>query len=333
MSIFVENESYRPFSYPWAVEAEKRHRVDMHWHEGQIEFQDDLRQYTSKDGLATKDVSHEANKNMLDKLIMVFTEMDVAVGSGYAQLLAHVKNNEIRTMWFTFAAREVTHQRAYALAAETFGASDSDWKEFRKYTEMQEKIDLFTKDCGDLKDPLNFCKFLAVVFLGEGIALFGAFACLLNLQRFGLMLNFNVINAWSLAEEQEHVKNNIKAFLEAKTDLAEIEQLELDKFVKELVEAYVTAEHSFFDIVFEMGDQQDMTKEDGKDYINYLGEFREYQLGMRSASDVRRNPLKWMDYLLSGSSHSSFFETRVTDYSHGGLVGDVDYTKYLSMIR
>lgn len=192
--VFVDNEAYRPFQYSWAVEAEKKHRIDMHWHENQIEMQDDLRQFSNKGGLATKNVSHESNKNMVEKLIMLFTEMDAQVGGGYAKLLSCVKNNEIRTMWFTFAAREVTHQRAYALAAETFGYTNSDWSDFKKFKEMQDKIDLLTQDLGDLSKPLNFAKMLAVVFNGEGISLFGAFACLLNLKRFGLMSNFNTVN-------------------------------------------------------------------------------------------------------------------------------------------
>ena len=116
MSIFQENISYRPFSYPWAVEAEKKQRVDMHWHENQIELQDDLRQFNNQGGLETAHVSHTINKNIVEKLLMLFTEMDVAVGGGYAKVLPHVKNNEIRTALFTQCAREVTHQRAYALA-------------------------------------------------------------------------------------------------------------------------------------------------------------------------------------------------------------------------
>ena len=140
MSIFTENKAYRPFQYAWAVEAEKRHRIDMNWNENQIDLLDDLRQYNSVGGLATANVSHEANKNLVDKLLMLFTEMDVHVAGGYCKLLPNVKNNEIKTMWLTFAAREVTHQRGYALAAETFGFTDSSWVDFKSYKEMQDKI-------------------------------------------------------------------------------------------------------------------------------------------------------------------------------------------------
>ncbi len=333
MSIFKENESYRPFTYSWAVEAEKKHRIDMHWHENQIELQDDLRQFISKDGLATKNVSHASNKNMLEKLLTLFTEMDVQVGSGYGELINHVKNNEIKTLWFTFAAREVTHQRSYALSAETFGFTNSSWVEFKKYTEMQSKIDLLSEDVGDLSIKLNFAKKLSSVLLGEGIALFGAFACLLNLSRFGIVLNFNTINQWSLKDEQEHVRNNIRVLEEVRKELSEAENIELDKFIKQLVERYVEAEHTFLDLVFEMGDQERMTKQDAKNFVSYLGELRLYQLGLGALADVRENPLDWIDYILTGSTHTNFFESRVVDYSHSGLTGEIDYSKYVKVLE
>lgn len=334
MSIFKENIAYRPFIYQWAVDMEKEHRVAMHWHEGQIDLADDLRQYNSKSGMATQNVSHENNKMILDKLLMLFTEMDASVGTGYTLLLPHVKNNEIRTLMMTFAAREVTHQRAYALAAETFGFTNSQWKGFREYEEMMGKLDLLTNKIGDLSNPLNFAKYLSVVFLGEGISLFGAFACLLNLKRHGLMMGFNVVNEWSLADEQEHVIGNMRTLQEIKDkDLAEEQVLELNQFMSEIAHSYEKAEHRFLDLVFEMSDQEGMSKGDAKAFITYLKNLRLVQLGLMAGEDLEDNPLPWMDYILSGSKHTNFFEQRVTDYNHAGLVGEVSYGKFSEALR
>ncbi len=332
MSIFTENIAYRPFTYQWAVEAEQKHRVDMHWHEGQVNLDDDLRQFTSEGGLETENVSHETNKNLIEKLNMLFTEMDVQVGAGYSKMLAHVQNNEIRCLWMVFAAREVTHQRGYALAAETFGYTNSDWAEFKEYKEMQDKIDIITQDAGDLSKKINFAKHLAVILLGEGIALFGAFACLLNLRRFGLMQNFNSVNEWSLKDEQEHVINNIKILNEVRKELTDKENKELNKFIKRVSKEYVEAEHKFLDLIFAMGDQEDFTKEDAKEFILYLKELRLYQLGLTKVESVRKNNLDWIDYILSGSSHTNFFEAVVVDYSHNDL-GEVNYDKYASVLN
>lgn len=77
-----------------------------------------------------------------------------------------------------------------------------------------------------------------------------------------------------------------------------------------------------------MGAQEDMTLEDAKDFINYLGELRLYQNGLLGPSEVRKNPLPWIDYILTASTHTNFFEARVVDYNHGGLEGTIDYSKY-----
>lgn len=334
MSIFKTSESYRPFSYQWAVDMEQEHRISMHWHENQVDLADDLRQYNSKDGMRTDNVSHEDNKNILNKLLLLFTEMDANVGEGYTKLLSHIGNNEIRTMMMTFAAREITHQRSYALAAETFGFSNSQWRGFRQYEEMMGKLDLLTNTIGDLSQPLNFAKYLAVVFMGEGISLFGAFACLLNLKRHGLMMGFNVVNEWSLADEQKHVEGNMRVLNEIKkSDLTAAQIEELDAFIADLVVRYVQAEHRFLDLVFEMSDQEGMSKSDAKEYISYLGMLRLAQIEITEWENVPENPLPWMDYILSGSKHTNFFEQRVTDYNHAGLSGSISYDKFKDALQ
>lgn len=333
MSIFTQSESYRPFNYNWAVEMEQRHRIDMHWHENQVDLADDLRQYHSVDGMKTENVTHQENKDILNKLLLLFTEMDAAVGTGYTKLLPHVGNNEIRTLMMTFAAREVTHQRGYALAAETFGYTNSQWKEFRSYEAMLGKLDILSETVGDLSVPINFAKYLSIILLGEGIALFGAFACLLNLKRYGIAVGFNAVNEWSLADESEHVKGNISTLKEIiKSDLDDLQKDELYTFIIQMVDKYVEAEHLFLDLVFEMSNQEGMTKQDTKNYISYLGRLRLYEIGILGGETIGENPLAWMDYILSGSKHTNFFEARTTDYSHNGLQGEIDYAKYKDLL-
>lgn len=335
MSIFKDSASYRPFTYPWMVEAEKKHAVDMHWHEGQVDLQTDIQQYYSANGLATANVSHAVNKEILNKILCLFTEMDKAVGEGYTKLLPLVKNNEARTLLMTQAAREIRHQRGYALGAETFGFSDSDWLVFADYVEMQDKIDLMTNDLLQGKDvsaPYQFCVQLVQILLGEGIGLFTAFSVLLNYKRFGLITGFNDINQWSLVDETDHVNNNIRILKEAMKDLTQVEVTSIQRFIRELIKKYVAAEHAFTDTLYEIGSPEDMSKEDTKSYISYLGELRLYQMELISEEEVRKNPLEWMDWLLSAPRHGNFFEKRITDYSHSGMIGKIDYSKYSKLI-
>lgn len=329
MSIFKESASYRPFKYSWAVKAAKTHSIEMHWHEDQVELQDDIRQWNSKEGLATANTSHETNKYIISKVLNLFTEMDASVGKGYTKLLPHVGNNEIRTMLMTFAARETIHQRAYALLSETLGTSDSGWKEFRGYVEMQDKLDVMEIGDADLSTPLSFAKALAKLLLGEGIGLFASFAVLLNFKRFGILMGFNDVNSWSLNDEQDHVEKNIRVLQTViKEDLSEVERIELGRYIVGIAGEYAEAEKKFLKLVYAMGPAEDMTYDDACGYIDYIHDLRLYQMDLLDFEDVRPNTLPWMAWLLGAEKHGSFFEKRIAEYSHRGLVGEINYDKY-----
>lgn len=330
MSVFEESKSYRPFSYPWAVEAEQKHTIDMYWNTHQINLQDDIQQYFSKEGLKTATISHEQNKNILDRTLCLFTEMDRTVGEGYTEVLPLIRNNEIRNMLMTFAAREVTHQRAYALAAETFGFSNSDWQAFAEYKQMVDKLDAMSEDVvpDGASDKLKASIKLTQILLGEGIGLFGAFATLLNMKRQGILNGFNDINEWSLKDESEHVLNNIKVVTEMEKDLSEIEKIALKDATLQFVERFEEAEFKYLELVFDMGGSENLTLGQMKDYIRYLGKLRLFQRGYVSLKEVPKNPLEWMEWLLGANRHSNFFEKKVVDYVHKELDGEINYNRY-----
>lgn len=334
LSVFKESKSYRPFSYSWAAEAAQRHSIDMFWDVHQLNLQDDIQQYYSKDGLKTATVSHEQNKNILDRTLCLFTEMDKTVGAGYTEVLPFIKNNEIRNMLMTFAAREVVHQRAYALAAETFGFSNSDWTAFAEYKEMVDKLDAMSEDLvpDGASEELKAAIKLTQIFLGEGVGLFGAFATLLNQKRSGILNGFNDINEWSLKDEQEHVVNNIRVVAEMENDLSEVECLVLKDVTFRFVERFEAAEYKYLDLVFEMGGAESLSLQEMKDYIHYLGQLRLFQRGYITLKDVPKNPLDWMEWLLGANKHKNFFESKVVDYVHKELVGEVNYNKYRHLL-
>ena len=333
MSIFTPTTQYRPFKYPKLMEYAAEQNIALAWHENQIDLSNDVSQYHTEGGLATENVSHEANKNNLTKMLTLFTQMDVGAGQLYAELAPHVKNNEARNWLLSSGNKEGIHQRSYALAVETLNLPESTWGEFMEYKEMQDKIDLLTGIAGrDHSKPLDFAKTLVQLLLAEGICLFGAFACMLNLKRFGKISGTNTINEWSLRDEERHVEGNIimlKAII--KSDLSNEQIEELYSFITQMVNAYIQAEHRFIELVFEMGEQEDMTEQDMKDYIVYLGQVRLHQLGF----EVKpvNNPLTWMPFILGGEQHSNFFEKRETAYDHEGLEGLIDYSKYANITK
>lgn len=333
MSIFVESKSYRPFTYPWAAEASKRQSQDLYWHTGQIQMVDDVAQYNSAEGLKTKTVSHDINKYIIKTLLCMFTELDRTVGVGYSKIIPFVKNNEIRNVLIEQMAKEVMHQRAYALAAEAFGFSDSEWTAFSDYKEMRDKIDAMEEQLFDDsdRDEFKFCVGLGQILLAEGQGLFAAFMALLNYKRQGIIMGFNDVNQWSLVDEQEHVENNIRILALGRQDLTAVENERLDRILRATARKYKEAEQRLIDLIYIHGEQEDLTKEDAYEYMEFLEDLRLNELGLKGY--VRANPLEWMDWLLSGARQDNFFEKKVTDYSHTGLPGVVDYSKYLSLLE
>lgn len=334
MIIFEPTMTYRPFKAPWAMELAEEHSIALYWDRHQVDLQDDIRQYHEKDGLKTMSVTHDINKHILTMNLNIFTQMDVAAGALYCKLLPHVQNNEIRNWFMVAAARESTHQRCYAMIVEELGFPESSWGEFMEYQEMQEKIDLMTDvDNLDPATPFGFACILAQLLLAEGICLFGAFASMLNLKRSGLMQGTNKVNEWSLRDEERHVHGNMRALADCRTYLTDEQNAALDAFIRRTVIAYVEAEFKYIELVYEKGGQEGMTATDMKDYIMYLADLRLAALDLPVIYKIDENPLEWMDWILSGRKHGNFFEEKQAGYDHTGLVGEINYSKYVDWMK
>jgi ribonucleoside-diphosphate reductase beta chain len=85
----------------------------------------------------------------------------------------------------------------------------------------------------------------------------------------------------------------------------------------------VKLEDKFIDLAFGVSDMEGLTKEDVKKYIRYIADRRLISLGLKGIFKVKKNPLPWVDGML-GTTHTNFFEQKVTDYAKGSLTGNWD---------
>lgn len=183
---------YKPFYAPWAVELAKVHEK-IHWVEEEADLSEDVNQWKGN-GLSKEE------KSFITDVLRLFTQSDVIVGQNYYDyLIPKFKNNEIRNMLGSFAAREAIHQRAYALLTDTLGLPDSEYSAFREYKEMKDKADYMLKNDNSSLKGLGLC--LAKSVFSEGVLLFASFAMLLNFQRFGKMKGMGKIVEWSQRDE------------------------------------------------------------------------------------------------------------------------------------
>lgn len=303
---------FKPFSYGWAydafLESEK-----MHWLHTEVPMMDDVKDWKNK--------LTESEKTFLTHIFRFFTQGDIDVAGAYVNnYLPNFPQPEVRMMLSSFAARESIHIAAYSHLIETLGMPETTYNEFLQYDEMKAKHDYIESFIS--KDENSVAQQIAVFSaFTEGMQLFSSFVMLLNFARFGKMKGMGQIIAWSIADESLHTENMIKLFREFIKENKHIWNDELKSQLYSVGEQMVELEDKFIDLAFGVSDQEGLTKEDVKKYIRYIADRRFIALGMKGIFKIKKNPLPWVDGML-GTTHTNFFEQKVTDYAKGALTGD-----------
>ncbi|WPH64674.1 ribonucleotide reductase of class Ia (aerobic) [Vibrio phage vB_VpaP_SJSY21] len=313
MNTTTYSGTYKPFHFPWAMQLAEQHE-SIHWIEQEVDLGDDLQQWKSGK------ISSEEKAFVL-QIMRLFTQSDTEVGQCYYEhFIPYFKNNELRSMMGSFAAREGIHQRAYALFTDTLGLPETIYSEFLQFDEMAAKVDNMTKI--DMSSPETVLPSLAQTVLNEGLSLFASFVMLLNFQRFGKLLGLCKITEWSLRDESAHVEGMAELFKTYREEQG-IPLSELRDDVIGRTEMTVSLEDTFIDEAFKLGTPEGFTAEEVKSYIRYIADRRLTQLGFSPIYNVE-NPFPWLAWILS-EGHTNFFEQRVSEYSVGSLKGKWRY--------
>ena len=326
MSKLLEaSKAFRPFVYDWAVELDDEHDR-MHWVKSEIPMGEDVTDW--KSGKLT-----DGEREFVVQILRMFTQADVAVGSYYDDLLIpKFKNGEIRNMLKRFSSREVTHQHAYALLNDTLGLPEGEYAAFMTYKEMADKHDFMLT--ADVNTHSGLAMALAKGVFNEGVSLFASFAMLLSFQQRGLMKAMGKVVEWSIKDESKHVEGVARLF---HTFCADFPHIVTDKFkhsIYDMARECVRLEDAFIDSAYALsGEIEGLPKESVKQYIRFIADRRLVQLGLKENFMVAANPLPWLDWIVSGTRHTNFFESKVAEYEKGGMEGDWVYPVRSQLFR
>ena len=236
-------------------------------------------------------------------------------------LLPKVKNNEVRGMLLSFASREFEHQLGYSMVGTTLGFPDSYWTEYLEFVETKAKDDFMAS----WNPEDNYGLRLAKNIVTEGESLNCNFAILRSFELRGLMLGMATVNDWSILDENTHTEGLIALFRTwAEENPKEIN----DAFKKKIYKLFryvVNLEDNFIDFVMKDYKIDGINIEDLKTYARLLADRRSVAMGLKANYQIKDNPLKWMDDLISSDTSSNFFEVRATDYSIAGMTGKFLY--------
>lgn len=308
---------YKPFKYPFAFEAYKIQN-QMHWTPDEVPLGDDVKDWNLK--------LSAAERNLLTQLFRFFTTGDIDVGQAYMDKYMKVfKNEEVRMMLSSFVNMEAVHAHAYSLLLDTVGMPEVEYQAFKQYEAMAAKHDYVTSF--DVEDEGSVARAVAVFSaFTEGLQLFSTFAILMNFARGDLprgarMKGMNQIVTWSIRDESLHVEAMSRLFRVYIDEHPHLWTVEFREELYAICRKMVELEDAFIDLAFEQGGIDGLTPEEVKQYIRFIADRRLQGIGLEPIYGIEKNPLKWLDYMLSGVEHANFFESRATEYSKGSLTG------------
>ena len=307
MGLFDERIPYKPFEYPEYYTEGWLPQAQAFWLHTEIPMSGDIKDWNEK--------LKPAEKNLVGNILLGFAQTECAVSDYWTQkVVSWFPKHEIQQMSMMFGSQETIHAVAYSYLNETLGLED--FEAFLHEPATAERFDNLVSYDGT--DQVGIGRSLAVFSaFAEGVSLYSAFAVLYSFQLRNLLKGVGQQMKWSVRDESLHSKMGCKLFrhmcAENKSLLKDCEAdiLEAAKTMVELEEKYI-------DKMFEMGDLENLTKYDLKQFIRKRANEKLKELGYKKIFkynvEAAKN-LDWFYHLTGGHTHTDFFAIRPTDYS------------------
>jgi glutaredoxin 3 len=317
MSITTATEIFVPKYHKLQELLAKHERA--HWVPDEADMSTDVSQWKSG-AISTK------RKEFIKMVLRLFTQADTDVCAGYVERLLPVfKNADARMLLLSFASREVTHMLGYKKLNDTLGYDNEAFmSEFLSYKEMSDKHS-FMVEQANMKSNKGIAEYLAKQVLMEGVSLFGSFAMLLNFSRLGQLPGMVSVNQWSIIEESLHAEGGAELFRIFVSEHPNIVNEEFKRGLYETARTVVKLEDDFIDLCYNIEEQEKLSKEDLKNYIRFICDYRMQQLGLKGQFGIEKNPLPFIEEITGDGVFGNFFESTITSYSKNALVGEWEY--------
>ena len=322
MSLLNERVVYKPFEYPEAHSFWLKQQ-QAHWIHTEVPMANDVTDWNSN----LKD--HE--KNVIGGILKGFAQTETVVNDYWTGLVTKwFRKPEVIMMATTFGAFETIHAEAYSLLNEQLGLDN--FAEFLEDESTAAKIESLMEVRDGHNGEIDYhevARSLAIFSaFTEGVNLFSSFAVLLSFKMRNKLKGVGQIVEWSVRDESLHSQAGCWLF---RTLMQEHPELKTDKLINEIREAATAAmelEFNFIDKIFEMGDLENLSKSDLKNFIKHRINTKMGDLGLKPlipSEDIDQGALKtmlWFDAVIAGKQHTDFFAGRVTNYSKGHMEWD-----------
>ena len=319
MSLIKERVVYKPFEYPKAFDHWLKQQ-QAHWLHTEVPMAQDVTDW--KSNLKP----HE--KNIIGQILKGFAQTETIVNDYWSTLVTKwFRKPEVIMMGTTLGSSETIHAEAYSLLNEQLGLDD--FAEFLEDETTMAKIEALMEVRDNHDGTPNWherAKSLAIFSaFTEGVNLFSSFAVLLSFKMRNQLKGVGQIVEWSVRDESLHSDAGCWLF---RTLMEENPKFKTKKLIKEIEEAAHLAlqlEFDFIDKAFEMGDLENLGKEELKNFIKHRVNTKMGDLGLDPivpSNEIDKGALKtmkWFDAVIAGKQHTDFFANRVTNYAKGHM--------------
>jgi len=326
-NLFTERIPYKPFEYPEYYTEGWLKQAQAFWLHTEIPMQGDVKNW--KENLKP----HE--KNLVGNILLGFAQTECAVSDYWTNMVTNwFPKHEIKQMAMMFGSQETIHAVAYSYLNETLGLED--FEAFLHEEATADKFDLLMntggdythKDLAESSDARNEVARSLAVFsaFAEGVSLYSSFAVLYSFQLRNLLKGIGQQMKWSVRDESLHSRMGCQLFRHMCQEYPELKDSVKDDIYK-AAELIVELEEKFIDKMFEMGDLENLSASDLKEFIKQRANEKLRELGYKDHFEVDKEAadnLEWFYHLTGGHTHTDFFAMRPTDYSKAGEGDDWD---------
>jgi len=319
--LFTERVPFKPFEYPDYYTEGWLKQAQAFWLHTEIPMQGDVKDWNEH---LTKE-----EKNLVGNILLGFAQTECAVSDYWTTMVTKwFPKHEIKQMAMMFGSQETIHATAYSYLNETLGLDD--FSAFLHEPAIAEKFELLTQTSADwTHEDLDtnpearkeVARSLAIFSaFAEGVSLYSSFAVLYSFQMRNLLKGIGQQMKWSVRDESLHSKMGCQLFREMCNEFPDLKEAS-KQTIEEAAKLIVELESRFIDKMFEMGDLENLSASDLKEFIKARTNTKLQELGYESIFEYNKKKaenLEWFYHLTGGLTHTDFFAIRPTDYSKAG---------------
>jgi ribonucleoside-diphosphate reductase beta chain len=268
-------------------------------------------------------------------ILLGFAQTECAVSDYWTTMVTKwFPKHEIKQMAMMFGSQETIHATAYSYLNETLGLED--FSAFLHEPATAEKFELLTSTTADWthedlatnpKARQEVGRSLAIFSaFAEGVSLYSSFAVLYSFQMRNKLKGIGQQMKWSVRDESLHSKMGCQLFRHMCQEYPELLEDSRDA-IQKASKLIIELESKFIDKMFELGDLENLKKEDLKEFIKDRTNQKLQELGYEPIHEFDKKKaenLEWFYHLTGGLTHTDFFAIRPTDYSKANEGEDWD---------